>query len=515
MGAVATTAIAPEPSLDASKSIPAVDAAQFPIAIIGAGFSGLGMAIHLKKAGILSFTIFERAGEIGGTWRDNTYPGAACDVPSPVYSYSFEQNPDWSSKFAGSREIQDYLLRCVDRYRLRPHLRLNTSITDARFDEERGVWVLTTDQGDTVTARAVVSGMGGLTEPSYPDIKGIGDFAGKIIHTARWDHDYDLAGKKVGVIGTGASAIQVIPAIAPEVGKLSVFQRTPAWVLPKGASAIDQASKDRYRRSPLRLRLRRAFFYWFSELMGPMIMLDSPRLSRIAERVSEKHLEDSVADPVLREKLRPDFQFGCKRILVSDDYWSTLERENVELFTGGIEEIRPGGVVTTDGREHALDALVLATGFEVGFSKSPFPVTGRGGRSLDDMWSEGATAYKGMTVSGVPNWFILMGPNTGPGHTSVLVYTEAQMGYILQALKMMIGDDVKTLAVRKAVQDRYNEGLQRRMKHTVWSSGCNSWYLTDDGKNHTLYPGFASEYRARVRKFRARDYDVSYLAAAS
>lgn len=486
-----------------------------PIAVIGAGFAGIGMGIQLKRAGIHSFRIFERAGEIGGTWRDNTYPGAACDVPSQVYSYSFELNPDWSRSFSESAEIQAYLLRCVEKYGLRAHLELNTEIVDARFDEEAGLWTLATSRDETVTARVVCSGVGGLVDPSWPDIKGIQSFRGEIFHTARWDHDCDLAGKNVAVIGTGASAIQVIPAIASQVGKLDVFQRSAAWVIPKRDRRIPERVRQRFRRFPWLQRLVRWLLFGLSEAMGPIIVLNSKRLSAIGERASLRHLEASVSDPELRRKLTPDFQFGCKRVLISDDYWSTLERENVELVTEPIAEIRADGIETKDGRLHPADVIVVATGFALGLASAPFPVTGRGGRSLSDVWSRGAVAYKGMTVSGFPNWFIMMGPNTGPGHTSVIVYTEAQIAYILQAVRKLRSENLRFVDVRQDVQDRYNAGLQARMKYTSWSSGCNSWYLDADGGNHALFPGAASEYCLRARRFRPSEYEIARFQAAS
>jgi len=481
----------------------------FPIAIIGAGFAGIGAAVQLLKRGIDSFTIFERAGEIGGTWRDNSYPGAACDVPSHVYSFSFEPNPGWSRMFAESGEIQAYLLGVVEKWKLRRHLRLGTEIVEARFDEAAGNWTLTTAAHERITARVVISGVGGLVDPSWPDIKGIQSFAGERMHTARWDHDYDLTGKRVGVIGTGASAVQVVPSIAPQVAELSVFQRTAAWVMPKRDRVYSPARKAFYARHPAALHASRLAKYWLSEAFGPMVFLDAPRLSAIAELGSRRHLERSVSDPALRAKLTPDFQFGCKRILISDDYWSTFERENVELVTDPIEEIRREGIETRDGRLHELDAIVFATGFALNIASAPFPVFGREGRSLDEAWRKGAVAYKGLAVSGFPNWFILMGPNTGPGHTSVLVYTEAQIGHALQAIERIRRDGLRYVDVRQDAQDRYNAGLQRRMKHMVWSTGCHSWYLSPDGSNHSLYPGFAAEYVARARRFRPRDYEIA------
>lgn len=481
---------------------------EFPIAIIGAGFAGIGTAIQLKKAGIESFTMSERAGEIGGTWRDNTYPGAACDVPSHVYSFSFEQKADWTRAFAESAEIEQYLLDLVAKWGLRSHLRLNTEIVEARFDEVNGTWSLRTNHGDTFVARAVVAGVGGLVDPAWPDIEGLESFVGTRFHTARWNHDYELAGKRVGVIGTGASAVQVVPAIAAKVAGLKVFQRTPAWVMPKIDHVYTDRQKRFYRRHPRLLDLSRKLKYWLSELFGPIVFLDNERLSRVAERQSLLHLKNSVKNPELRRKLTPNFQFGCKRVLISSDYWATFERENVDLVTEGIERITANGIETTDGTEHELDAIICATGFALGLAKSPFPVFGRGGKSLDDVWSNGAEAYKGMTVSGFPNWFILMGPNTGPGHTSVLVYTEAQISHALQAIETMRREGIRILDIKQSVQDAYNANIQQRMKHMVWSTGCHPWYLSSDGSNHALYPGFAFRYVLSARTFNRVEYEI-------
>ena len=484
-----------------------------PIAILGAGFAGIGTAIRLKQAGIESFTIFERAGEIGGTWRDNTYPGAACDVPSHVYSLSFEPNPGWTRKFSASSEIQAYLLRLVEKWQLRAKLRLRTEIVEARFDEARGIWSLTTAAGEVHEARVVVSCVGGLVDPVTPDLKGLQSFGGEVFHTARWNHAYDLGGRRVAVIGTGASAVQVVPSIAPRVAKLSVFQRTPAWVVPKLDKGYSERARESYARHPLRLRASRLVQYGLSELLGPMIFLDSNLLSAPAERMSLRHLRAQVTDPELRRQLTPGFQFGCKRILISDDYWASFERKNVELVTDPIAEIRHGGIETQAGRLHELDAIVFATGFAVSLAKAPFPITGRGGRSLDATWQRGAVAYKGMTVSGFPNWFILMGPNTGPGHTSVLVFTEAQIEHVVQAVRKLRDEGLRYVDVRQDVQDRYNAGIQARMKHMVWHT-CQSWYLSEDGSNHALYPGFAAEYALRARRFQPADYQIARFPPA-
>ena len=480
----------------------------FPIAIIGAGFSGLGTAIQLKKAGIDSFTIFERAGDVGGTWRDNTYPGAACDVPSHAYSLSFEQHPDWSRRFAESGEIHDYLRSITDKWKLREHTRFDTEIVDARFDESKGSWTLTTGANETFTARVVVSCAGGLVDPATPDIKGLQSFTGELFHTARWKHDYDLSGRRVAVIGTGASAVQVVPNIAREVEHLDVYQRTPAWVVPKRDKIYSERFKRLLTRFPVLLRASRFIKYWLSELMGPVVFLDNEWLAGLGKKGSLLHLNAQVKDPELRKKLMPNFQFGCKRILISDEYWSSFERPNVELVTDPIEEVKSTGIQSKDGTFREVDAIIVATGFDLGLAKAPFPISGIGGRSIDEVWKDGAVAYKGISVSGFPNWFILMGPNTGPGHTSVLVYTEAQIAHTVAAIKKLRNEGVRYVDVRQDVQNRYNERLQGRMKYMVWSTGCNSWYLSPDGSNHSLYPGFAAEYVLRTRHFRERDYEI-------
>ena len=492
-----------------AAATPARAGSNFPIVIVGAGFAGIGMAVQLLKAGIESFTILERASEIGGTWRDNTYPGAACDVPSHVYSFSFEQNPNWSRTYAQSWEIRDYLLGVAEKWGLRSHLRVGTEIVEARWDDTAGTWTLTTGDDETLTARVVLSGVGFLVDPALPDIKGFQNYTGEVMHTARWNHDFHLTGKKVAVIGTGASAVQVVPSIASKVEKLTVFQRTAGWVTPKMDKVYSEAAKRRFARFPLLLRASRFIKYWLSELLGPLVFLDSKRLSAIGEKLSLAHLRAQVKDPELREKLTPSFQFGCKRVLISNHYWATFERENVELVADPIEEIRSNGIETRDGAFHECDALILATGFALDFAGAPFPIFGRGGRALDDAWADGIVAYKGMTVSGFPNWFIMMGPNTGPGHTSVIVYTEAQIAHALGAIKKMMAEDLKSVDVKQKVQDEYNERIQGRMKHMVWNSGCNSWYLSEGGGNHSLYPGFAFEYVLRARRFNPADYEIA------
>ncbi|MBX2802747.1 MAG: NAD(P)/FAD-dependent oxidoreductase [Myxococcales bacterium] len=478
---------------------------EFPVAVIGAGLCGIGAGIRLKQAGIHSFTIFERADRIGGTWRDNQYPGAACDVPAHLYSFSFAQNPDWSRTYAGAPEIWRYTADLVRRFELEPHLRLSTAITGARFDEASGLWHLQTDQGEEIRARAVLAGMGALVDPQLPDLEGLDDFAGETFHTARWNHDCSLQGKRVAVVGTGASAVQVVPAIASEVAQLRVFQRTPSWVLPRLDVEHGPRRRWLYRHVPGALWLSRLRTFLSAELRGPVVYLDSPRLSTIGERMSLRHLEEQVPDPELRARLTPDYQFGCKRVLVSSDYWPTFNEPHVQLITDPIHRIEQDGLRTADGTLHASDVIVLATGFDVSLNRPPFPVEGRHG-SLSEAWQHGASSYLGMMVHGFPNWFFLMGPNTAPGHTSVLVYAEAQLDYAVRAVRHLQRRGLRWMDVRAEAQQAYDDSLQARMPHMSWSSGCSSWYLSDDGVNRSLYPGPASEYVWRTRRLKRRDF---------
>ncbi|MES1924766.1 NAD(P)/FAD-dependent oxidoreductase [Salinisphaera sp. T31B1] len=477
------------------------------IAIVGAGFSGLGMAIRLKEAGIENFTILERAADVGGTWRDNHYPGAACDVASHLYSFSFEQNPNWSRAFGQQPEIFDYIQRCTDKYDLRRHIRFNTTIVSARFDEDAGVWISRTADGEELTAHFVISAVGALADPAWPNIPGLDEFTGKLMHTARWDDDYDLADKRVAVIGSGASAIQVVPEIAKAAGELTVFQRTPSWIMPKPDRPIPASEQAEYRESAYKLKKRRLRIYWVSEFFAPFVISDLGFFKKQAEAMALKHMRKQVADPSLRAAVTPDYRIGCKRVLISNDWYPALQQDNVTLIADGPARIEGNIVITHDGRRIEVDAIVCATGFKVPSKAAPFPVTGRQGRDLNTAWDDGAEAYKGVTVSGFPNLFFLMGPNTGPSHTSVLEFTEQQMDYALQAIAHVARRGLKFIDVKKKVQDKFNRGIQWRMKHTSWTSGCNSWYLTDSGKNTTLYPGFNWEYRLRLMRFKPSEYD--------
>jgi len=479
------------------------------VLIIGAGFAGIGMAVRLKQAGIDDFTIIERADRVGGTWRDNTYPGIACDVPSSLYSYSFEPNPNWSRFFAPQREILAYLEHCATKYGVRPHIRFGTAATGASFDERTGLWSVHTSDGKTITARVVISGSGhALSRPVYPNIPGRESFQGKSMHSARWDHDYSLEGKTVAVVGTGASAIQIIPSIGAKVGRLHVFQRTASWVSPKPDRDITPREQSAFHDKPYVQKLLRGAIYWVLEAMAVGYVVE-PRLNKIREYRSLQYLRRSVRDPALRKKLTPNFRLGCKRILISNDYYETLQRENVELVTDGIAEIRAHSIVTKDGKERPVDVIIYATGFETSEAKPPFPITGRGGLDLAQAWSRNIEAYLGSTIPGFPNAFLLVGPNMGLGHSSMILMMESQYAYVLDAIKMMRARHVKSVEVRRDVAARYNEALQKRLGRTVWNSGgCSSWYLTSSGKNTTAWPGFTFEFRLKTRRFDAANYDI-------
>jgi cation diffusion facilitator CzcD-associated flavoprotein CzcO len=477
------------------------------VVIIGAGFAGLAMGIRLKQAGIENFTILERASAVGGTWRENHYPGAACDVQSYLYSYSFEPHADWTRMFAPQAEILAYLERCVERYALGPHLRFDTSVESATFDERRGVWSVRTAAGAVIRARVVVSGCGPLNRPALPEIPGLASFAGTTFHSSRWDHAYPLDGKTVGVVGTGASAIQIVPSIAPRVGRMHLFQRTPPWIVPKPDRAISPRTQALFRRFPALQRAAREAIYWQRELFALGIVYE-PRAMKLLQKLALRYLAASVPDPALRAKLTPDYLMGCKRILPTNDYYPALQRANVEVVTDGIREVSPRGIVTRDGTERPLDALVLATGFEASESLAPFAVCGRRGQDLNTAWRRGAEAYLGTTAAGFPNLFMIVGPNTGLGHSSMILMIESQVQYVLDCVRTMRARGLKLVDVRPEVQTRYNARLQARLARTAWASGCKSWYQTRDGKNTTLWPGFTFEFRFRTRRFDAENYDV-------
>jgi cation diffusion facilitator CzcD-associated flavoprotein CzcO len=483
------------------------------VAIIGAGFSGLGMAIALKREDARSFIVLEKADDVGGTWRENRYPGCACDVPSHLYSYSFEPNPDWSRMFSPQPEIWDYLRHCATKYAVSPHIRFNSDVARAAWDEPASLWRITTRDGRTLSARALVCGMGGLHVPAMPDIAGRDDFAGLAWHSARWRHDVDLAGQSVGVIGTGASAIQIVPAIARKVKSLALYQRTPAWIAPRLDRPIAAWEKRLFRALPFTQELWRRLIYLIMEARAAHFL--KPRASGgLMERTARRHLERQIRDPELRAKLTPDYAIGCKRVLISNDFYPALRRANVELVTEPIEAIGPAGV-RAGGAERAHDALIYATGFRPFDVLGDLTIQGEGGRSLNEDWAAGPHAYLGMVAPGYPNLFFLMGPNTGLGHNSVIYMIESQIAFVTDYLRALDGRGLTHLNLRRERHVQFNAELQEKLKRSVWGSGCRSWYLSADGLNRTIWPGRTFEYRAKTRRIRMSDFEPARATAVA
>jgi cation diffusion facilitator CzcD-associated flavoprotein CzcO len=483
-----------------------VDAASYDtdIAIIGAGFGGLGAAIRLQQKGFRDFLIFDRAGDVGGTWRDNSYPGCACDVPSHLYSFSFARNPSWTDTFSGQAEIWQYLRDCVTRYGLAPRLRLDHTVHQAAWDGGARRWQLTTSQGQ-YRARVLISATGPLSAPSIPDIAGLDDFDGAVFHSARWRHDVDLTGRHVAVVGTGASAAQLVPEIQPHVGQLTLFQRTPAWVLPRRTRRITPAEQAIYRHVPGAQRLARAALYWGREAWAVGFL--HPPINRFGQRVALRHLHRQVPAGELRAKLTPTYVMGCKRVLLSNDYWRTLTRDNVAVVTEKIQRVEPAGIVTTDGMAYPVDTIIFATGFHATDPPIMHVVHGRDGRPLSQAWTPTMRAHLGSTVHGFPNLFLLLGPNTGLGHSSVVLMIEAQLTQVLKALQHMRDTGAVTIEPTIAAQRRHTANVDRAMAGTVWTNGgCASWYLDATGRNSTLWPGYVTGFRLRLARFRASDY---------
>jgi cation diffusion facilitator CzcD-associated flavoprotein CzcO len=472
------------------------------IAILGAGASGLCLGIRLGQSGFRDFVILEKSQDVGGTWHENRYPGACCDVPSHLYSFSFERKSDWSRKFAPQPEIQDYFRHCARKYGLLPRIRFGVEVTGARFDEAKGVWRLATRGGEEIEAEVLVSGVGQLNRPHVPDFPGLASFAGTSFHSARWDPGFDPRGKRVAVIGNAASAIQFIPPVAEQAAEVHVFQRTPNWVVPRLDFAYGERARWLFARVPGLERLYRWLIYWSFELRFFTFRGQGGGwLGRRMEQAAREYLAAEIPDPTLREALTPDYPAGCKRILISDDYLPALRRENVELVTSGIERIVPEGVVTRDGSTRAVDAIVFATGFETTSFLAPIEVEGLGGRKLSEQWRDGAEAYLGVAVAGFPNLFLMYGPNTNLGHNSILFMIEAQTRYILESLNELARSGRACLEVKAEAQEAYNEEIQRALADTVWSSTrCGSWYKTASGKVTNNWKGFTLEYWWRTRR---------------
>lgn len=478
------------------------------VLIVGAGFSGLGLAIRLQQAGTTDFVLLERALDVGGTWRDNTYPGCACDVPSHLYSFSFALNPDWTRAYSPQPEIQAYLRGCAERFGVTPHIRWGAEVLAARWDDATCVWRVTTTQGD-YTADLFVVGSGPLSEPSLPNIPGLDTFAGKLFHSAQWDHTHDLTGARIAVIGTGASAIQFTPHIQPLAQRLTIYQRTPPWIVPRRDHPIPAWRRRMYRAAPFTQALRRDAIYWLREL-GAVALVYRPNLLQNAQRLAMRHLHNQVADPDLRAKLTPSYTMGCKRILLSDDFYPALTQPNTELLTTPIRAVDGSRIITEDGAEREVDTIIVATGFHVTDMPIASRITGLAGETLAATWDTEPQAYLGTTVAGFPNLFLMIGPNTGLGHTSMIYMIESQISYILDCLRYLRRTGARAVAPHLEAQQAYNSALQQRMSRTVWTTGgCMSWYLDARGRNTTLWPGFTWDYRRRTRRFDPANYETT------
>lgn len=454
--------------------------------------SGLCMGVQLRRHGCGDFVILEKAGAVGGTWRENTYPGVACDVPSHVYSFSFELNPDWSHAFSGGKEIQAYCERCVERYGLAPHIRFHSPVREVEFDGGR--WRIRLEGGDALTADLVVSGLGGLHEPRHADLAGRDDFAGPLFHTAEWDHACDLRGRRVALVGTGASAAQVLPAIAPEVESVTVFQRSAAWVFPRMAREIPPERRARYRRFPWLMRLHRWLLWLLMDGLGTLSLRRDSRWNKRLERIALDFLEREVHDPEVRRKLTPDYAAGCKRRCISDDYLAAFNRDNVELVTTPIERIEAEGIRDDEGRLHAVDVIIEATGFKPFDIHEYVAIKGRDGRSLREVWRERVESYRTVMVPGFPNFFMLLGPNSATGHTSALIMIEAQAKFVIQCMRLLARRGAHHVEPTTEATRRFNDRISRDMRKMVFSGGCNAWYTDEKDHNFTLWPYSAMRF---------------------
>lgn len=472
------------------------------VVIVGAGFGGIGMAIRLRRAGVRDVTVLEKGDDLGGTWLDNSYPGSACDIPSILYSFSFERGWDWSRRYPPQEEILAYLRDCAAKHGIEP--RFGTEVKEAVFDADDGRWRIRTTAGEELTARVLITACGQLNRPAYPEAPNA--FGGTAFHSSRWNHAYDLTGKRVAVLGTGASAVQFVPHVAARASQVHVFQRTPPYVLDKGDRAYTAWERRLLRWVPGLRALSRARTYVRLESRG-LAFITAPRLMAGAAKAFRQRLAVQVPDRELRAALTPGYVMGCKRILLSDDYYAALNRPDVELVTEPIERISERGVVTADGREREVDAIIYGTGFRAQAFVAPMTIRGLDGRELNETWRDGAEAYFGIAVSGFPNLFLIYGPNTNLGHTSIIYMHESQFTYIVGCVRAL--SRARYIDVRPDVQDAFNRQLQRRFRDTVWTSGCTSWYTTDGGKQVNNWPGFTFTYRRATRRPDPRDFRVT------
>lgn len=482
--------------------------------VIGTGFSGLGMAIKLQQMGV-DFVILEKFGDVGGTWRDNNYPGCACDIPSHLYSFSFEPKPDWKNPFSYQPEIWDYLKGVTEKYGLRRYIEFDSLVDRAHWDDDEQRWHVFTADGREYVGQFLISGAGALHIPSLPDIEGRDEFRGPAFHSAEWDHSVDLTGKRVAMIGTGASAIQIVPEIVGQVAELQLYQRTPPWVVPRSNPEIPVAVRRAMANVPGLRALTRLVIYWGQEALA-VGMTKRPNALKFIEAYVKYNIRRSVKDRELRRKLTPSYRIGCKRILNSSTYYAAVADPKTELITEHISRITPDGIVTEDGKERAVDVIVYGTGFHVTDSYTYVQVKGRNGEDLVDRWNrEGIAAHHGVTVADVPNLFFLLGPNTGLGHNSVVFMIESQIRYVASAIKACDKRGAQALAPTRAAQDAFNAELQRRLGPSVWNSGgCSSWYLDEHGRNTVLWGGYTWEYWRDTRKINAEEYQFFGVSRA-
>jgi cation diffusion facilitator CzcD-associated flavoprotein CzcO len=475
------------------------------IAIVGAGFSGLGMAIALDKAGRHDYVILEKAARIGGTWRENTYPGCTCDIRSLLYSFSFEPKHDWSRQFPPQPEILDYLHQVVRAYDLEGHIRFGAEVTSMAYDGAAGRWSLRLADGRNVSCRVLMTAMGPLHQPNVPALPGTETFAGPRFHSAQWDHDVDLSGKRVAVIGTGASAIQFVPQVVKRAAQVTVFQRTPPWVLPKPDRPFTARQQRLFATVPGLQRAYRWLIYWEAE--GTIVTFTHPRLAGLGERMVRAHIAKQIPDPGLRAKVTPEYRMGCKRVLLANDYYLALAMPHVDVVTGPVQRITEHGVVGADGTEYPADVIIYGTGFHVTDAFEHADITGAHGRSLAAEWRHGPEAYLGLTVAGFPNFFLLLGPNSGLGHNSMIFMIESQVRYVIRCLDLI--DERGPVAVADDAQQRFNASLQRRLAGSVWTAGgCTSWYLDSAGVNRALWPGSTVGYWWRTKRLARRDFET-------
>ena len=485
--------------------------AEVEIAVVGAGFGGLGASIRLKQQGYEDFVVLERGTDVGGTWHHNTYPGCQCDIPSNLYSFSFAPKPDWTHSYPEQPQIQRYLRGCAERFDVLAHIRFRCEVLEAAWDADSGRWTVETSDG-RLSAKILIAASGLLSEPSVPYVPGLDEFEGSVFHTARWDHEHDFQGERVALIGTGATAVQVGPRIRPKVARLHVFQRTPGWCLPHPDREIHPAIKRMYMAAPALQRMSRAAAYGLRETLAAGMTRD-PRLLWLQEATARTLLRVQVSDPELRDKLTPRYRIGCKRVLLSNQWYPMMAADNTELVTEPIAEVRGRSIVTSDGTERAVDSIILATGFKPSDPAIAYRLRGADGRLLADVWGGSPEAYLGTVVSGFPNLFLMYGPNLNLGHSSIVYMLESQIHYVLQAVATLHRGDVKAMDVRPAVQRAYNEELGRRLQKTVWNSGgCSSWYLDANGRNSVMWPDFTFRYRQRASRFDPSDYEIERTA---